>query len=281
MWKMKAAYSFGVVLLAIAGTVCFHPWGLRAAESSKADEVKGREVDIFAGIDAGDIDVKFIAKNSKQANITIKNNTKEPLSVKLPEAFAGVPVLAQRRNGGGAGGNRNGVGQTQAVGGGGMGGMGGGGMGGGGGGGMFNVPAEKVAKFEAKTVCLEHGKAEPRAAIAYEIKPLDTVTEKPGVAEVCKMLSSGQISQRAAQAAAWHLANNMSWEELAGKKIEHADGFTEPYFSAEEVQAAMQLSSKAEALAAEKAKQNKPDSDSYSRYESPGEKLNSPLPLAK
>ena len=58
------------------------------------------------------------------------------------------------------------------MGGGGMG-MGGGGMGGGGGGGFFNIPAEKVGQFKVQTVCLEHGKKDPRPAIPYEIKPIE------------------------------------------------------------------------------------------------------------
>ena len=89
---------------------------------------------------------------------------------------------------------------------------------------MFNVPPEKVGQLKVATVCLEHGKREPRAAIPYEIKPLDSVTTKPGVRELCAMLGSGQINQRAAQAAAWHLNNGMSWQELAAKRHRFANG---------------------------------------------------------
>ena len=114
------------------------------------------------------------------------------------------------------------------MGGGGMGG-GGGGMGGGGGGGFFNVAPEAV-ELKAATVCLEHGKAEPRAAIPYEIRPLESVTSNPLVQEVCRLLGQGAVNQRVAQVAAWHLNNNMSWEQLANKQLRYANGQTSPYF---------------------------------------------------
>ena len=135
------------------------------------------------------------------------------------------------------------------------GGMGGGGMGGGGmggGGGMFNVAPEKVGKFKVTTVCLEHGKAEPRPAIQYEIKPIEIFTGKPEVRELCRMLGTGKINQRAAQVAAWNLSNGMSFQELAAKQLKFANGTRRPYFSQQEIQAGMQIS----AMAAKLAKQN-------------------------
>ena len=136
--------------------------------------------------------------------------------------------------------------------------MGGGGMGGMGGGmGMFNVPPEKVGQLKVATVCLEHGKREPRAAIPYEIKPLESFTDKPGVRELCAMLGSGQINQRAAQAAAWHLNNGMSWQELAAKRLRFANGTRQPYFSPAEIQAGMKIAAAAVRLSEER---QKPDS---------------------
>ena len=59
-------------------------------------------VEMFAAMEKGDIAVKLIPKDSTQSKIIIENKTDEPLNVKLPDAFAGVPILAQV--GGGAGG---------------------------------------------------------------------------------------------------------------------------------------------------------------------------------
>ncbi|MCD4728840.1 MAG: hypothetical protein K8R46_14370, partial [Pirellulales bacterium] len=117
-------------------------------------------------------------------------------------------------------------------------------MGGMGGGmGMFCVPPEKIGNFKVPTVCLEHGKDDPRAAIPYEIKPLESFTTKPGVRELCEMIGSGKLDQRAAQAAAWHLNGDMSWQELAAKRLRHANGMSQPYFSRNEIQVGMQLAS--------------------------------------
>jgi hypothetical protein len=218
-------------------------------------------VEMFAAIASGDIAVKLIPKNSTECNVLIENKTKKPLNVKLPDAFAGVPVLGQVAAGGAPGGGRGGghggssgrngsSGGNQGTGGG-MGGMMGGG---GGGGGMWGLAPEQVGKFKVPTVCLDHGKAEPRPAVPYEIRPIDSYTTKSGVRELCQMLGSGQLGQRAAQAAAWHLNNGMSWEELANKQVHRANGMTQPYFSPAEIQAGMQIAASAVHTAKEREK---------------------------
>jgi hypothetical protein len=151
--------------------------------------------------------------------------------------------------------------------------MSGSGGGGGNSGGFFNVPAEKVGKFDVTTVCLEHGKAEPQAKMAYEVKPIEEFTTKTGVRELCESLGTGQISQYAAQAAAWHLNNNMTWEQLAAKRIRHANGTMEPYFTQEELTAAAQLASLSIRTAQERTQQDTP-AQSPKEFVSPGEALN-------
>ncbi|MCA9102178.1 MAG: hypothetical protein KDA63_13535, partial [Planctomycetales bacterium] len=79
----------------------------------------------------------------------------------------------------------------------------------------------------------------PRPAIAYQLKPIDQYTERSEVVELVKMFAAGQVPKRVAQAAAWHLENGMSWEELAAKEIEHANGTHEPYFYPRELQLAV------------------------------------------
>jgi hypothetical protein len=107
---------------------------------------------------------------------------------------------------------------------------------------------------------LEHGKADPRPSVKYEIKPIEQVVSKPAVRELCRMVGRGDLNQRVAQVAAWHLNNDMSWEELAKKQYKFATGMTKPYFSPEEIQAAMKVVNVA-ILAAE---QPKPASESQS-----------------
>jgi hypothetical protein len=167
--------------------------------------------------------------------------------------------------GGGMGGmgGRGGQMQSMGMGGGGMGGMGGGGMGGGGmGGGMFNVAPEKVAEVKVACVCLEHGKAEPRSTANYELRPIEKVTTKAGVRELCGTL--GQVPQRVVQAAAWHLSSGMTWQQLIDKRIERADGSSYPYFDPAEINMAMALADQSVKAAAEQPKGDAPVSPGQS-----------------
>jgi hypothetical protein len=128
--------------------------------------------------------------------------------------------------------------------GGGMGGMGGGGMdpGGGMGGGMFRVEADKPRKMPVATLCLEHGKLDPTPRMTYKVVPLEAVNADPQINELCKLLAKGTVSQNSAQAAAWHLANGLSWQELL-KKPRVISKYTgiEMFFSEFEVQHAMRM----------------------------------------
>ncbi|OHB79919.1 MAG: hypothetical protein A2V98_23200 [Planctomycetes bacterium RBG_16_64_12] len=124
----------------------------------------------------------------------------------------------------------------------------------------MNVPPEKVGKLKITTVCLEHGKREPRPAVPYEIKPIEEFTDRAEVHEVCRMLGNGMMPQRAAQVAAWHLANDMSWQELAAKELRFANGTRAPYFSAQEIQAGMQVAATATQLAQQRQSGAKQDS---------------------
>ncbi|MGA2060301.1 MAG: hypothetical protein ABSG67_07445 [Thermoguttaceae bacterium] len=253
-------YNRRLTLLCLAIAAMLIPALLIAAEgrtpNSGGSDASQETVEMFSAMEKGQIAVKLIPKDSTQCHILIENKTDKPLTVKLPETFAGVPVLAQRAAGGGGGTRTGGTSTTgggnQSMGGGmsGMGGMGGG-MG------MFNVAPEKVGKFNVTTVCLEHGKGEPNERIPYEIKPLESVANKPAVMELCRSLGTGQIDQRAAQAAAWFLNNDMTWQELAAKRYRHANGtLGESYFSPQQIQLGMQLAKAALRVADEKQQQN-------------------------
>ena len=134
-----------------------------------------------------------------QRRSSCDNKSDQPLTLRLPKAFVGVPVLAQ-------------------FGGGGIGGMGGG-MGGGGMGGavvvkqlvaaawaavwaaawvawaawvvawvaawaagMFSVPPEKTKVLKVATVCLEYGKREPSPRMTYRLAALEAFSEDPALA---------------------------------------------------------------------------------------------------
>ena len=236
-----------------------------AKRASKSKDEPIDTIDMFAAMKSGDIEVKVVAKDSTTGNVLIKNKSKKPLAIKLPEAFVGVPVAAQF---GGMGmGGMGGMGMG-GMGMGGMGGMGGGGfggMGGFGGGGFFKVEPEKVGKLKMNIMCLDHGKRDPTPRIAYELRPVDDEISDPKVAELIKMLGRGEIDQRGAQAAVWHLKNGMSWQELAAKiGAKHLNGTTEPYFTRAELQRGMQYASEATIRGSKNAKEAPGKQDSLS-----------------
>lgn len=241
--------------------------------------------DLFDAEERQQVSIKYIPNNSKSAQIIVTNRTRSPQTLRLPATFAGVPVLAQMGMGGGmGGGGMGGGGQAgfagagigggaQAMGGGGgfggqgMNGMGGGGMGQGGGG-AFSIPPERSRTFRVPTVCLEYGKTEPSSRMPYKLVRADSFSSDPKLAVVLESLGRGELSQKVAQAAVWHIANGLTWEKLAAEKIDHAGGIPdEPYFSQADLIAAHRVV----ALATEEARRRQPASSVTSDAVSPGE----------
>lgn len=252
-WRYAALV--GAFLLGWSAT-----WLLGADPVARGKDASGQAnaapaVDLFAAMEQKLVDVKVIAKDSTECNIVIRNKSDKPLTIRMPETFAGVPVLPQFAGGlggdlyggrggrGGYGGYGGGYGGgAQGFGGGYGGGLGGYGGGYGGyGGGFMSVPPEKVVQVKAPIVCLDHGKPDPNPRIPYELKPIEAYAKTPEVNVVLKMLAEGKISQRVAQIAAWHFQNGKSFEELARMEIRTAIGMRRPYFSPAELQAALQV----------------------------------------
>lgn len=231
-----------------------------AAKKSRESAASAPEatVEFFTAMDEGQLDAKFIAKNDRAARVIITNKTKQPLQVQMPAAFAGVPVLAQigggRGGGGFGGGGRGGGGfgggggSQQSVGGG-FGG-GGGGLGGGGGGGIFSIPPEQTAKINVPVVCLDHGLRNPSSSRPYKIVPADEHIDRPAVIELLKAFGSGELDHQSVQAAAWHLNNDLSWQELAAKlQGTRRSPSRPPYFTRQQIQAAMAYATESARLA--------------------------------
>lgn len=248
----------GIVMLCAAVAITA---GLTAAKKRPIKkptfDPQAESVELFDGIEKGLLDATLIPKNSFGGNVFIENKSDKPLTVKLPKAVAAVQVLKQGfgaggAGGGGAGGGIGGAGGggQQSMGGGmGGGGMGGGGMGGGGmggmggmGGGFFSVPPEKVVQIPMHSVCLQHGKAEPRPTATYKLVKLETYTKNPVLQELITMVAAGNINPQAAQAAVWHVTDNMTWDQLASKQVAHVGGASpEPYFTDEQLSGAQQI----------------------------------------
>ncbi len=219
----------------------------KEAQTVKLDEKAAdgaAEVDLFQAIADEQIEVGVIQGAMKGGKLFVKNKTDKPLSVRMPKAFGTRPVLGQNNMGGA---------NNQLLGGGGMnGGMGGGMNGGGMGmGGMMNVPAEEVRAVKYQSVCLEYGKPEPNASVAYEICPIEECTAKPEV--ISLVASLGSVDLRSAQFAAWHMNSGTPVEQLASETVLHVDGTRTTNFSQKEVQQGLQLIQMARSAAAQDA----------------------------
>lgn len=250
-------------LLLISAVLLLIPAVLPAADRTPAKPLpKGEPVEIFAAVEKGQIEVQLIPRDSTRCNLLVKNKTDKPLNVILPQAFAGVPVLAQVQDGIGLLGDDRlfdnarapqilGIGPglnnwrgpglmnvgpqnfgrpnaPQGL--------------------LFNVAPEKVGRMRLTSVCLEYGKPDPRPRFKYQIKPIESVTDKPAVVELCAMLGRGEIGQRPAQLAAWHLSNAMSWQQLASFREKLTLG-TRPTYSRQELQAGQKAAERAIELA--------------------------------
>jgi hypothetical protein len=261
---IAAAVAAGATRLCAAD-----PAGADAAPANPAAASSSATVDMFDAMHDGDLGVQFIPRSSRDATLILTNNTDRPLNVHLPEAFAAIPVVAQLGGAGAGGGNRStGTGNSKNQGlGGGAGGQnnnrqGGGGFGGAvangqaapanaqaanaPNGGAFSIPPERVVKIKLPTVCLEYGKAEPNPRVPYTVVPIESFTTNTEVQELCKLLGAGTLDQQSAQAAAWHLANHLSWDQLADMKhFPHNSGFTRAVFSPDQIRAAVAITDKA------------------------------------
>ncbi len=227
--------------------------GASPRDTPTAEVSQATPVDLFDAIDQELIDVKFVARSAEKGRLVMTNKTKEPVSVLVPEAFAGVPVLRQFGGGGGGGlgggggGGLGGGGGQQSVGGGGGGGRGGGG--GGRGGGAFNIAPEKIGRLDVPLLCLDHGLRDPSSSKPYEVRPIEDVVTSPALIEIVKAYANGELPHGASQAAAWHINSNVSWNDLAAKltgtvrsTVRHS------YFSRDQMHAAMAIVTRAESM---------------------------------
>jgi len=233
-------------LIAAAVLGISSPIGPAAAANSPASEAL--TAGLFEAMEAGQIEAKIVPRNAAEATVLIKNLTDKPLALRMPAAFASLPVLAQGFGGGMGGGGMGGGGGGGQAGGGGMGG-GGGGMGGMGGGGAFRVAPEQLRKLKVTTVCLEHGKPDPNPKMEYRIAPLEEFTNDGRIHALCEVLGRGLVSQNVAQAVAWHVMDKMPWETLAAKNRKESKYIGNVrWFSPRELNLAMRVAAKVERI---------------------------------
>jgi hypothetical protein len=256
---MKRTFVLMLGLALIAAELCVPLANVSGDTAAPRADAEGA-VDLFDAMQQGAVDVKFVARDSLRGRLVITNRTDLPINVEIPEAFIGVPEqMAQFGGGGGGfGGGGIGGGGQQSVGGGGGrggGGRGGGGRGGGGGGGrrggFGSIPPEETVRIDVPLVCLDHGLREPSSSKPYVIRPIENYIDQPAVIAIVRAYANGDLPTGATQAAVWNLNSGVSWDELGAKLTgTERNVVREPYFSAEEMEAAMAIVSEAERMTA-------------------------------
>lgn len=208
-------------------------------------------VNLFDATQGEQVDVKLVQKDEASGNLFIENKFGKPINVQMPEAFVGAHVLNQFFDN-----DQNGQGNGQSQ----------GGQTTGGGasnnsqqGPIFSVPPGKVVRIPVKTVCLEHGRPEPSSRMEYRIFPVEKFSRDPGLFELLAAVGRGKTPQKVAQAAAWNIASQKSWKELAAMKFRRAGNLPDtPHFRVEELTQARKLLEKSKLLA-EKRNERKGD----------------------
>ena len=73
-------------------------------------------------------------------------------------------------------------------------------------------------QIQVPCFCLEFGKPERRirtGRIPYQMVELQDLNNRPAIQELLDRFSKGDLDQRIAQLAAWHVADGASWQTLA------------------------------------------------------------------
>jgi hypothetical protein len=82
-------------------------------------------------------------------------------------------------------------------------------------GGFATIPAGKAIQLQMRTVCLHYGRPEPNPKMTYRLTSVEEFTTDPVLAALLQSYSL-RTEKDAMQAAAWHVASDMPWKQLAG-----------------------------------------------------------------
>jgi hypothetical protein len=194
-------------------------------------------------------DKKFEARLVQQSErggfLLLRNVTGEDLNVRFPDAFVGVNVIgsgAAQQFGGQGTAQSTGIAVTSGqsrlaarndtpeV---------------------FLVAAGETIRLPVTSVCLEYGKPTPNAKLRYVIMPVEQYSRNSVFHKLLPLFTKTKISQRVAQAAAWHVANDLSWAELSSI-LNSRSSVPVPLFTSNDLRLAQALVEKATLEAAKK-----------------------------
>lgn len=207
-------------------------------------------VPLFELLKAAQVDARLVHKDESSGNLFVDNKFEKSINVQMPEAFVGVHVLNQgffdNQNQNSQSGGQSQGGQTTG---------GGASNSSQNGPGIFSVPPGKVVRIPVKTVCLEHGRPTPASRMEYRIFPVERFSKDPALFELLTAVADGKHSQKVAQAAAWYMASDKSWKQLAAMKFRRSGGLPDrPEFTQSQLVSARNLAEKSQMLAVKKSK---------------------------
>jgi hypothetical protein len=104
----------------------------------------------------------------------------------------------------------------------------------------YKLHPKKYILETVRTVCLEHGKADPTPKMKYEMRPLSDVTQRKEVQVLCELRGNDAVHPDVLQAATWNLNNDMSWDDLNAKEIRSLSS-RRPYFDSGVLEAARRV----------------------------------------
>lgn len=251
----------GFIQRALPAAVC--GWVFAATGAAiGAEAPQAREgIDLYAAVASGAVEARVVARDAYHLRVFLKNPGTEAVRLQMPAVIAARPVdlaaaqdpaqrnLAQQNffnpganNGGNSFGTGSQGGKTQAV------------------SGpppfgitansannqqgqnnIFAIPPESTREFRVATVCVEHGKPNPRSMVKYELVRPEEVGVGPELADALAGYGRGESDQEAMQAAAWHLANGKTWDELRKMSRMAAVNAQTPVFTKQELAAARRL----------------------------------------
>ena len=87
-WGLR--FGLWAAVLAVPGL-------LLAIEPAKSPAPDGEAVELFAAIEAGQLEAKLIPRDSSQVRLFLTNKTKQPLSVAMPATFAAANIPGAER----------------------------------------------------------------------------------------------------------------------------------------------------------------------------------------
>lgn len=107
-------------------------------------------------------------------------------------------------------------------------------------GGLATIPSGRSIALQMRTACLNYGRPDPRPTWTYQLVSVEAYSSNPLLAELLENYGE-RVSRDMFQAAAWHVANGLSWQQLTQLPNPQVRGGNVRLFSTQQVQQAQRF----------------------------------------